>query len=187
MIGCAFDADNTTAEKDPPTLPPSPPPQDPLPQSSGTFAGTYRVPTNADLAQAAQYDLDSITWTVSGSIVTLHYNLPIGLVGGHVPITLTGQLGAGSTQIMLMGDNGQGVCVATAVRVICQEAFAGLGALPVSQAIVEKTAVKDYPGPIADRVTVATVFASDPIGTVDIDLTQPVIDDRGGKGNKGED
>lgn len=168
----------------PPVLPPSPAPQDPLPSASGTYAGRYRVPTNPALATAATFDISDVDWTVVGSQVTLHYNLPVGLVGGHIPITLTGQLDPGSTQVMLSGANGVGICVATSTQVTCQEAFAGLGALPLSSAVVEKAATTEYPGPIADRVAVATVFSSDPIGAIDIDLTKPVTDDHGNGGSE---
>ncbi len=187
-VGCAIDPDRGEAAPLPPpaALPPSPAPEAPLPQASGIYSGQYRVPASGALAQAAQFTVDSVDWSVVGSAITLHYNLPVGLVGGHVPITLTGQLDSGSKQLMLAGDHGIGLCVATAFKVVCQEAFSGLGSLPISQTIVEKTAAKDYVGPIAERVAVATVFASDPIGTIDIDLTKPVVDDRGGDGSGGD-
>jgi len=162
-----------------PELPESPPPQDPLPQVTGSFAGQYRVPTAAELANAAVFGIDTVDWTISGGVVTLHYNLPTGLVGGHVSISLTGPLDPGSTQVALAGANGRGVCVATATRVTCQEAFVGLGMLPISSTIVEKAAAMDYAGPVADRIAVAGVFSSDPIGSIEIDLTKPVIDDHG--------
>lgn len=186
-LGCAADPDRPNGIQDPPALPPSPAPQDPLPSASGTFAGKYRVPTNPALANAATFDISNVDWTVVGSQVTLHYNLPAGLVGGHIPITLTGQLDPGSTHVALSGANGRGACVATSVQVTCQEAFAGLGVLPLDPTIVEKSAMANYPGPIADRVAVASVFSSDPIGTIDIDLTKPVIDDHGkGSGGKAD-
>lgn len=153
-----------------------------LPRTSGVFAGTYRVPTDASLASAATFAMDTVDWTVVGDTVTLHYNLPDGLVGGKVPVTLSGAFPAGSTQIELAGPAGVGTCVATATSVTCHEVFGDLGPLPLSTDVVQRVAARDYPGPAADRVNVAIVFGSDPIGFVDIDLTRPVIDDKGGGG-----
>ncbi|MBL0214345.1 MAG: hypothetical protein IPQ07_10700 [Myxococcales bacterium] len=157
-------------------------PRDPLPTTTGIYAGRYRVPTDAGLANAASYLVDTVDWTVVGDVVTLHYDLPDGLVGGKLPITLSGSLVPGATTLTLTGPEVTGSCVATPTSITCHEIFGDLGPLPISMAIVEQVAARDYPGPVADRVAVAVVFGSDPIGFVDIDLQAPVIDDHGGGG-----
>lgn len=156
-----------------------------LPRASGVFAGTYRVPTDPSLASAATFPVDSVDWTVVGDAVTLHYNLPAGLVGGTVPVTMTGTIAANGTQIAISGAAGAGVCVASATLVTCHEVFGDLGPLPVSTDVVARVAGHEYAGPVADRLNVAAVFGSDPIGFIDIDLTTPVIDDHGGGGGGG--
>ncbi len=156
-----------------------------LPRTSGVFAGTYRVPTDPRLANAATFGVDTVDWTVVGDAVTLHYNLPAGLVGGTVPVTMTGTLATGGTEIAISGLAGVGACVATTTLVTCHEVFGDLGPLPVSTDVVQRVAAHDYPGPVADRLNVAAVFGSDPIGFIDIDLTRPVVDDHGGGGGGG--
>lgn len=155
-------------------------PRDPLPRTSGSFASRYRVPTDPSLANAASYSGDSVEWTVVGDAVTLHYNLPDGLVGGKVPVTLTGSIEGDGSTVLLAGPAGTGTCVATGTSITCHEVFGDLGPLPISMEVVERVAARDYAGPIADRVNVAIVFGSDPIGFVDIDVATPVVDDHGG-------
>lgn len=156
-----------------------------LPRATGIYAGAYRVPTDPSLADAASFAMDTVDWTVAGDTVTLHYNLPAGLVGGTIPVTLSGTVPAGSTKITLAGLEGTGTCVATTTIVTCHEVFGDLGTLPVDSGVVSRIAAHDYPGPVADRLNVAAVFGSDPIGFVEIDLTRPVVDDHGPGGGSG--
>lgn len=161
-------------------------PQAPLPLATGIYAGSYRVPTSTSLADAATFKMDSIDWTVAGGIATLHYNLPRGLVGGTLPVTLSGPVDATSTTITLTGTDGTGACVATATTITCREVFGDLGVLPISMDVVQQVAAKEYAGPVANRVNVATVFSSDPIGFAELDLTAPVVvDDGSGHGSGG--
>lgn len=147
--------------------------------ATGSYASVYRVPADASLSAAAVYEVDHVDWTVTGDTVTLHYDLPVGLVGGDVDVTFMGTLD-GSDKLPLAGPNGTGSCTATASRVTCTEDFTNLGTLPVSMDVVLQRAAIEYSGPASHRRDVATVFGSDPIGIVEIDLTRPVVDDKGG-------
>jgi hypothetical protein len=163
-VGCATD--------------PTTPGQDSL-QTTGVFAGSYEVPTSLELAAAAQYPVDHVEWIVVDGNATLHYDLPLGLVGGKLDVTLTGRVEANGT-VALAGPVGVGSCFADARTITCREEFTGLGALPISVAVIEQLAATQYAGPVRDRVAVAAMFASEPIGIVVIDLAAPVIDDNGG-------
>ncbi|CAN5881507.1 hypothetical protein BH11MYX3_BH11MYX3_18870 [soil metagenome] len=169
VVGCAADPSETL-----------PKPDAALPIISGTFLGTYRVPTRPGLEKAATFPVDTVDWTVVDGIATLHYNLPRGLVGGKLGITLTGSILPGDTMMMLSGAAGTGACIATAVTITCREDFGDLGVLPISMDVVKKVAAEEYLGPVADRVTVAGVFSGDPIGFVDINVLAPTVDDHGG-------
>jgi hypothetical protein len=159
-----------------------------LPRVSGTYASGYRVPvSDPALEAAAVFTVDHAEWTVVGDSVTLHYDLPIGLVGGKLDVTFTGTLTPEATTLELRSAQGTGTCVATASTLTCHELFANLGALPISIAVVEQTASLEYAGPVADRTRVASDFASEPIGFVDLALDQPVIDDNGGDGGGSDD
>jgi hypothetical protein len=147
-----------------------------IPTTTGSFLGSYVVPTSTDLASAAIFSLPEVDWTISGGIVTLHYDLPVGLVGGDVSVTFTGPLTSGATNAQLSGLNGTSGCTASGTVVSCAEAFTNLGALPVSMAIVQQQAAATFPGPVSSRVAVAQVFSSDPIGTVSFDVSRPAED-----------
>lgn len=149
-----------------------------LPTTSGAFRGAYAVPVPAELAAAATFPLDHLDWTVVGDVVTLHYDLPVGLVGGDVRIDLTGRLAPGATEVVLTGAVGSGTCTSDGLRLSCVEQFTGLGSLPISMPLVEQTAAVEYAGPVADRVAVASVFGQpDPIGVATLELTAPVVED----------
>jgi hypothetical protein len=157
-----------------------------VPTKSGSFVGHYTVPTSANLADAALFDVPEVDWTVVGGIATLHYDLPVGLVGGDLSVTLTGTMAPGSTKVQLAVGSGNGTCTATSATVItCSEVFGNLGALPISQNVVVQTAAVEYPGPSSDRVAVANIFSSDPIGTVRFDVSIPSDDDDHGGGHGG--
>lgn len=138
-----------------------------------TYAGLYRVPVSAALAPAATFAMDEIDVTRSNGVLTVDYALPPGLVGGNVRVNLSGPLDATGAAATLNAGDGSGSCTLTATRVVCNEAFVGLGALPVSMAEVERLAALEFTGAVADRVSVATTFGSDPIGILEIDLTTP--------------
>ncbi|MBA3499859.1 MAG: hypothetical protein M4D80_14030 [Myxococcota bacterium] len=144
---------------------------------SGSFAGNYNVPIATALDAAATFHVDEVDWTVVGSTVTLDYDLPVGLVGGDLDVTLTGEIDHATQTVALSGPAGTGTCTASASIISCREVFTNLGALPISIAVVEAYAAREYPGPVEDRVRVARMFASEPIGIVAFDLNAPVIDD----------
>jgi hypothetical protein len=150
-----------------------------MPTGTGSFQGQYVVPVPANLAAAATFAVTEVDWTVSGSTVTLHYDLPTGLVGGDVSITLAGTIAAGASTIQLTGAVGVGTCTASGTVVSCSETFGDLGSLPISMAVVQQTAQTDNQ-PVSNRVAVAQIFPSDPIGTVSFDVTRPSPDDHGG-------
>lgn len=153
----------------------SPTPPDQLPQTSGSYIGTYKVPTDPALAAAATFEVARIDWRVTGDGVHLGYDLPMGLVGGSVSVDMDGALG--TTTASLSGDRGTASCGVTGTVVTCSEHLANLGALPLSTDVVEQQAALDYAGPAADRVQVAQVFSSDPIGSVAFDIALPTADD----------
>ncbi len=181
-VGCVTDGTTSppVVVNDPPLVAGAP-----LPRTSGTYVSRYRVPVESELVAAADFAVDHAEWTVAGDAVSLHYNLPVGLVGGVLDLTLTGTLAADATTVELAGPPGVGTCVATAIAVTCREVFSDLGTLPISMARVQQTAATDYAGPVADRMRVAVVFGSDPIGIVELDLQAPVVEDNGGGGGGG--
>ena len=151
---------------------------DPLPRATGSYAGVYRVPTVSDeLAAAATFPIESADWTVTGELVTLHYDLPVGLVGGDVDVTLTGVLAPGATRAELSGPVGTGSCTARGGIVSCTEIFDNIGTLPISVDVVARAAAMEYRGAVDDRVAVAMLFGSDPIGVLEFDLSMPELDD----------
>ncbi|NVB82895.1 MAG: hypothetical protein HOV81_31245 [Kofleriaceae bacterium] len=167
IAGCANDPDQPTPNGG----------VDPLPVTTGHYVGLYRVPTvTPDLEAAATFPIDSADWIISGDTVTLHYDLPIGLVGGDVEVTLTGTFAAGAKSVDVSGPAGTGACTRDANIVTCLETFTGLGTLPVSMEVVERAATAGYAGPTQDRIDVATVFGSDPIGVLEFDLDRPYIE-----------
>lgn len=183
LAGCLLFAAAACASDDGDEVPGNTPPMTPsapLPQVSGTYAGRYVVPAPAELADAATYPIDHVEWEVEAGIVNLHYDLPEGLVGGPIPISLAGALGAGDRSVELAGDVATGLCVASAVTVTCREEFFGLGELPISTTVVAERAALEYAGPAAHRQELAILFDADPIGFVEIDLQSPVVDDGGG-------
>lgn len=141
--------------------------------STLTYAGLYRVPVSAALASAATFAMDEIDVTRANGVLTVDYALPPGLVGGNVRVNLSGPLDATGAAATLNSGDGSGSCTLTVTRVVCNEAFVGLGALPISMAEVERLAALDYTGAVTDRVSVASTFGSDPIGILEIDLTTP--------------
>ncbi len=155
----------------------SPSEPQPLPLTSGRFVGVYRVPTTNDaLAAASTFTVPRIDWVIEGGTARLDYPLPVGLVGGELPIRLEGSFEPGATEVVLVDEVGTGTCVATTHIVTCTERFIDLGALPISLAVVEQVAAAEYAGPASHRLQIASQFASDPIGVVEIDLDSPLED-----------
>jgi hypothetical protein len=157
-----------------------------IPTTSGRFVGTYVVPTSADLASAAIFSVPEVSWSISGGgTATLHYDLPIGLVGGSLSVQLSGPITAGATTVHLTNSNGTGNCTASGTVISCGEAFTNLGTLPISMTVVQQQAAATFSGPVASRVAVAGIFSSDPIGTVSFDVSQPSGGGDGGGGGGG--
>jgi hypothetical protein len=157
----------------------------PVPMTTGSFRGHYVVPAPASIADAATFVVSEVDWTVTAGTATLHYDLPVGLVGGEISVTFSGPIAANATTVRLTGTSGSGSCTASGTVIRCSENFGDLGPLPINQAIVEQTAATDYSGPVANRVAVANIFSSDPIGTVDLDTSLVSDDDHGGGGGGG--
>jgi len=148
-----------------------------VPRKSGSFQGHYVVPSPPELADAALFVMPEVEWTVLRGVATLHYDLPVGLVGGDLSVTLSGPIPSGATSVHLSSNFGSGTCTAVGPKVSCSELLTNLGTLPISEAVVEQVAAVEYPGPASDRAQVAAFFSSDPIGTVDFDITKPSPDD----------
>jgi hypothetical protein len=150
-----------------------------VPTTTGSFRGHYAVPVPPNPADASTFSSPDVDWSVVSGTATLHYELPVGLVGGTLPITLSGALPSGATSVQLSGTNGSGTCTALGTVVSCSESLANLGTLPISMTVVQQTAIANNV-PVADATTVANIFPSDPIGTVDFDLSKPASEDGGG-------
>ena len=172
LIGCVSSSDHGAGST-------------PLPTTSGSYLGRYVVPTSSDLVAAAVFQVKQVNWLVVDSVVTIEYPLPIGLVGGSLRVSLAGTLGGHDVPLALSGRPGTGSCTGTAQTITCQETIPNLGVLPISMDVVKQTASAEYAGPVSDRVAVATIFSSDPIGFVEIDLQSPVIPDGSGGGGSG--
>lgn len=156
-----------------------------VPTTSGSFQGHYVVPAPADLASAATFAMPEVSWTVANGTATLHYELPLGLVGGVLPITVTGPITSTSTTVQLTSIQGTGSCTAQGTKITCSEAFGNLGTLPMNTAVVQQVATQDSISPTSSRLAVANIFSSDPIGTVDLDLSVPAPDNGGHHGGSG--
>src|SRR5689334_11793677 len=98
LVGCAVDgpvqreqAEAVTAQQ--------------VPRTTGSFQGHYVVPAPADIASAATFTMAEVDWTIASNTVTLHYELPVGLVGGTLSITLSGPLPSGATSASLTSTN----------------------------------------------------------------------------------
>lgn len=148
----------------------------PLPLTSGRYTGSYRVPTTEGLAAASTFVVPRVDWQIEAGIARLDYPLPVGLVGGDLTIRLEGPIAAGDTEVLLSSEAGTGTCTATATTLTCSERFVDLGDLPISLSVVEQLAATEYAGPASHRIEIATQFASDPIGVVEIDLDSPLGD-----------
>jgi hypothetical protein len=144
------------------------------PGVSGSFGGTYRVPVSAALAAAATFDVPELTWTVNGTTASLSYNLPRALVGIALRVDFTGPYDPATGQARLVGAAGTADCVVTATSVSCTETMRGLLPIAGDLAVVAQLAAT-YPGPPADRTSVATQFMGDPIGIATIDLGRPGV------------
>jgi uncharacterized membrane protein YgcG len=157
-----------------------------LPTATGSYLGRYVVPTSSDLAAAASFAVSEVDWLVTGGAVTVEYALPVGLVGGTLRVSLGGSLPASASMAALSGVAGTGTCTATFSTIVtCSEALSDLGPLPISMDVVRQSASSGYAGPVADRVAVANVFSSDPIGVLEIDLDAPVSSGSDGHGGSG--
>jgi hypothetical protein len=141
---------------------------------SGSFGGSYHVPTTPSLDAAATFDVTEFTWTVSANVATLAYNLPRALVGKLVRVVFTGPFDPATGKATLTGIPGTSVCTVTSIDVSCSEAMAGLMPVNPDLAVVTKLATT-YPGPAADRTTLAQQFAGDPIGIAHVDFSRPGV------------
>lgn len=149
---------------------------DVVPLETGAYAGTYSVPTtDAALQAAATFAVDRVRWDFEDGQVDLHYDLPIGLVGGQVSVHLDGDAAVGALTIALSGTVGTGSCTAAGTLVTCREDLTSLGAMPISIEIVAQHAT-DYAGPVSDRISIANIFGSDPIGVITFDTATPIDD-----------
>jgi hypothetical protein len=157
----------------------------PIPTTTGSFTGRYVVPAPSNLASVATFAVPEVDWTVANGIATLHYDLPVGLVGGDVSVTLSGPIAAGAASMQLTNGSGIGSCTAEGTVITCSETFNSLGAMPVSSAVVQLTALQDHVS-VSSRMQVAGFFGTDPIGTVAFDISKiSDDDDHGGHGGGG--
>jgi hypothetical protein len=181
LVGCATgEPDSSEALQQVATSHPA----TPIPTTTGSFGGSYVVPAPNTLSSAAVFAVPEIDWTVLNGVATLHYDLPVGLVGGDVSVSLTGTLATGASSLSLTTGSGTGSCSADGSIVTCSETFGDLGTMPVSTAAVQTAATQDGVSPSA-RVQVANLFGADPIGTVRFDMSKPTDDHGGGHGGGG--
>jgi hypothetical protein len=126
------------------------------------------------LAAAATFDVTEFAWSVTGTVASLAYNLPRALVGIPLRVTFTGPYDPATGHGVLTGVAGTADCTATATTVTCNETMRGLLPIATDFTVVDRLA-SGYPGPSADRTTVAARFAGDPIGIAHIDLGRPGV------------
>ena len=155
-----------------------------MPTANGSWVGHYVVPAPSSLSAAATFNVPEVEWEFLNGVATIHYDLPVGLVGGPVSVSLSGPMSSGATGIQLTTGSGTGSCTAQGNIVTCSETFGDLGNLPMNPTVVQQTATLDSVTP-ASRMQVANLFGADPIGTVSFDLTQPADDDGGHGGGHG--
>jgi hypothetical protein len=155
-----------------------------IPTSNGSWVGHYVVPAPSSLSTAATFNVPEVEWEFLNGVATIHYDLPVGLVGGPVSVSLSGPMSSGATVIQLTTGSGTGSCTAQGNIVTCSETFGDLGNLPMNPTVVQQTATQDSVPP-ASRMQVANLFGADPIGTVSFDLTLPADDDHSGHGGGG--
>jgi hypothetical protein len=136
---------------------------------SGQFAGVYEVPTQPELARAAEFPVDRVSWRVSAGSATLTYDLPKELLGKSLDLSFTGPIDAAGTAT-LTGEAGSAECSTAARTIACREVLDGLSPLEPDLEAVEQLAAKTYAGSAQDRIDVARLFSNDPIGIVTFDL-----------------
>jgi hypothetical protein len=115
----------------------------------------------------------------------LKYDLPIGLVGGAVNVTMTGEMDNATSTTILTGDAGEASCAIVDQVVTCHEQLSGIGAMPINMEEVRRVAVAEFRGPVSAREDIATIFGSDPIGIASFNLSPSAGHGGGGKGGSG--
>jgi len=137
------------------------------------FTGTYDVPTvTPDLAAAAHFAVAEVGWEVVGTTARLAYRLPVDLVGKTVRVDFVGTIDPATGVASLTGPAGTSQCTVTPTSLTCQETMRGLLPLqPDLQVVANRAAASGQT--IAQRVQVAQVFSTDPIGVVKADLRSP--------------
>jgi hypothetical protein len=184
LIGCAVEAPDGASDEASVEQAATTASSNPLPMTSGSFQGKYNVPAPSSLSDASTFTMAEVDWTIVSGVVTLHYDLPVGLVGGDVSVSLTAPLTSGTASDTLSGTAGSGTCTCSGSVVSCSESLGGIGQMPVSTAVVQSTASANKV-PVSDAVAVANRFGNDPIGTVSFDMSKPSTESGGGHGGGG--
>lgn len=140
--------------------------------ASGKFSGTYEVPTAPELADAARFPIDGISWSNDGRAASLDYDLPKALVGEKLRVSFSGSVTGRTAQ--LTGEAGTAECDLSQAQVVCRETMRGLLPLEPDLSVVEQLAPE---GAAQARVDVARTFSADPIGIATIDLTTAKTED----------
>lgn len=138
------------------------------------FRGDYEVPVSAELAAAAVFPVDEMEWSTANGVASLSYALPRGLVGQSLRVDFSGPYDPAAAELHLTGEAGTAVCTASGNRISCYEEMYGLKPVQTDYAVVEAIAAAEYAGPVSDRIQVAQIFESDPIGIAGIHLDVPV-------------
>lgn len=142
-----------------------------------TFSGFYDVPVPPELAAAATYAAPEVHWTVANGQARLEYDLPVGLVGGHIEVAFVGSFDPNADKQHLAGPAGTAECTLTAKNVSCFEVMRGLLPIVADMSLVEAAAKQDYAGPIQDRIDVTQRFIGDPLGIVRFELATGVVEE----------
>lgn len=135
-------------------------------------AGIYEVPTTPDLADAARYPVDRISWRNDGTFASLDYDLPKALVGKTLHVAFEGAV-KGNTAY-LTGEAGTADCTIGATSVVCHETMRGLLPLEPDLDVVSRLAPE---GAAQARIDIARSFSTDPIGIATVSLGSAKADD----------
>jgi len=133
------------------------------------YYGYYSVPVETKYKNVATWRLKSLKWVFNKNSVRASYYLPYELVGKkHTHIVMTGKIKEGAPFFTMEGTNADAVCRASkADGYICLLHFKKLN---VTKTIVDSFLKQEYKNleQTENRILVAQLFRSDPIGIVTI-------------------
>lgn len=134
--------------------------------SPSLVAVTYDVPVPPELAGEARWDLSDASARIDGNQLTVHYRLPVGLVGATVPrFGFTGTIKGSFVNVE--GSDVYGVCMLSVNKpMACSLKYPGLEIDEVSR---DEALKKNFSGNSLDlRKRTVRLFKDDPAGLLQI-------------------